>query len=310
MTAMATDHLDSAGTGQPTDQRPLVVACVRIADQRPRVDPLTGAVERDQWGVGLSAADAAAVEHALRVADTWSGRVVVVTAAGRPADPVLRDLASLGATVVRVALEDDDAGALAGDERTLADALVEALAPFGRPELVVCGDRSGDRGTGALPAFLAHRWGAAQALGLVGLEAADGHVVAERRLDGGWRERLTVPCPAVCSVEAAGVRLRRASLPSTLRSSAAGIPEKSPTVDLTVQSVGVGALVPFRPRTRVVPGPDGPDPRLRLLALTGVLAEHDPPTVVGPVDAVGAADALFDFFRRHGYPTGAEADHR
>jgi len=115
MTAMATDHLDSAGTGQPTDQRPLVVACVRIADQRPRVDPLTGAVERDQWGVGLSAADAAAVEHALRVADTWSGRVVVVTAAGRPADPVLRDLASLGATVVRVALEDDDAGALAGD---------------------------------------------------------------------------------------------------------------------------------------------------------------------------------------------------
>jgi electron transfer flavoprotein beta subunit len=236
--------------------------------------------------------------------------VVVVTAAGRPADPVLRDLASLGATVVRVALEDDDAGALAGDERTLADALVEALAPFGRPELVVCGDRSGDRGTGALPAFLAHRWGAAQALGLVGLEAADGHVVAERRLDGGWRERLTVPCPAVCSVEAAGVRLRRASLPSTLRSSAAGIPEKSPTVDLTVQSVGVGALVPFRPRTRVVPGPDGPDPRLRLLALTGVLAEHDPPTVVGPVDAVGAADALFDFFRRHGYPTGAEADHR
>jgi electron transfer flavoprotein beta subunit len=70
---------------------------------------------------------------------------------------------------------------------------------------------------------------------------------------------------------------------------------------------------PFRPRTRVVPGPDSDDPRLRLLALTGALVAHDPPTVVGPIDAAGAADALLTFLIRHGYldtePVGEEAAH-
>ncbi len=98
---------------------------------------------------------------------------------------------------------------LVQDEHVLARALAAACGPPGR--------RGGRLrrpvtrpGTGALPAFLAHELAAAQALGLVTL-TTDGHrLAAERRLDGGWRERLTVPCPAVCSVEAAGVRLRRA----------------------------------------------------------------------------------------------------
>jgi electron transfer flavoprotein beta subunit len=74
--------------------------------------------------------------------------------------------------------------------------------------------------------------------------------------------------------------------------------------------VVVGPVRPFRPRTRVVPAPDGDDPRLRLLALTGALVAHDPPTVVGPIDAAGAADALLAFLIRHGYldtePVGEE----
>jgi electron transfer flavoprotein beta subunit len=76
----------------------------------------------------------------------------------------------------------------------------------------------------------------------------------------------------------------------------------------------VGATRVFTPRTRVLPAPESPDPRIRLLALTGALVAHDPPTVVGPVGAAEAADALLDFLVRHGYleeppvggsPTGA-----
>jgi electron transfer flavoprotein beta subunit len=55
-----------------------------------------------------------------------------------------------------------------------------------------------------------------------------------------------------------------------------------------------------RPRPRHLPAPTGSS-RERLLALTGALLSHEPPTVVGPVDAPEAADALLDFLARNGY---------
>jgi electron transfer flavoprotein beta subunit len=311
-------------TGPPPADGPLVVACLRIADLHPEVHPLTGAVSRDPWGVGLSAADAAALEHALRMAEAWSGRVLAISAGPATVEPVLRGVMAVGASVVRIAgveagTEHGYAAELAGGEEVLARDIAAVLAPFGLPALVLCGDRSVDRGTGSLPAFVAHELGAAQALGLVTIEvegpphhrpATGGHprsLIGERRLDGGWRERLRVPLPAVCSVEAAGTRLRRASLAGALAAEAAAVPVDQPTgrtgpgPDEGAGSTRIGATRAFAPRTRVVPAPDSPDPRTRLLALTGALVAHDPPVVVGPVGAAGAADELIGFLVRHGY---------
>jgi electron transfer flavoprotein beta subunit len=199
---------------------------------------------------------------------------------------------------------------LGRDEGALATALVVAMRAVGDPALVLCGDRSADRGTGALPALIAHALGAAQALGLVDLRVDGDTLAAERRLDGGRRERLRVPRPAVCSVEGAGVRLRRASLPATLRAERATIPVAPASVGAGAATgrVTVGAPRPFRPRTRLVAPPTGGNARARLMELTGALVAHDPPTIVGPVDAPGAADALIAYLTRNGYlaapPTG------
>ncbi|MHB1713141.1 MAG: mycofactocin-associated electron transfer flavoprotein beta subunit, partial [Acidimicrobiales bacterium] len=301
---------------------PMVVACLRIADLRPRVDPLSGVISRDYLSVGLPPADAAALEHCFRVADAWSGHVVatVVTDAPASAAPVLREVAASGATVIPIGAGSEASGPewiddLVADERVLARTIVNALSRLGRPDLVVCGDRSADRGTGALPAFLAHELGAAQALGLVSLASTGNalELVAERRLDGGWRERLHLACPAVCSVEGAGVMLRRASLAALLAAPPvgpigieavngpdAGGPGGGAGSD-PIPAIVAGPVRPFRPRTRIVPAPDSPDPRLRLLALTGALTNRYPPIVVGPIDTAGAADALVAFLVRHGY---------
>jgi electron transfer flavoprotein beta subunit len=302
-----------AATPSASADGPLIVACLRISDLRPVVDPLDGTVTRDRLGVGLSPSDAAGLEHALRIADAWSGRVVAVCVGPVSVEPVLREVAALGVAVVRVPLGDEgDAhrfvAELAEDERGLARTLAAAIAPFGTPDLVLCGDRSVDRGTGALPAYLAHELGAAQALGLVCIELVEGTraLLVERRLDAGWRERLRVTLPAVCSVEGAGVRLRRASL-------AGIISDDEPTpVDLSlgVASAGgpgafhIGPTMAFRPRTRVLAAPVDTDPRLRLLTLTGALVAHDPPTVVEPADAAEATDVLLAFLARHGYLEG------
>ncbi|MGB8650259.1 MAG: mycofactocin-associated electron transfer flavoprotein beta subunit, partial [Mycobacteriales bacterium] len=201
----------------------LIVALLRCTDLRVEVDPLTGDITRDARAAALSAADAAALEHAFRIAHAWDARVLALTAGGPEADATLREVLALGAEVRRVPMHHAYLEELAGDERLLARALVTALGDD-RPDLVLCGDRSPDRGTGALPAFVAHELGAVQAPGLVSLELEGRELVAERRLDHGRRERMRVPLPAVCSVEGAGVRLRRAALPASLAAASAPVP--------------------------------------------------------------------------------------
>ncbi len=320
----------SGSTGSP-----LVVVCLRHTDLRPEVDPLTGVVTRDPRGAGICPAEQAAFEHALRIADAWGGSVLAVAAGPVAAEETLRGAIALGARVLRVPwpAPGPGPGAHAGDprpggeplgsawdylddlgrdERALARSLLAAIRTIGEPTLVLCGDRSPDRGTGALPALLAHEIGAAQALGLVDLRADGDLLLAERRLDGGRRERLRVRPPAVCSVEGAGVRLRRASLPATLAAQRAEVAVAETAAAhagaAAPAAVTIRSARPFRPRTRVVPPPEGTAARQRLMELTGVLVAHEPPTIVGPVDAAGAADALLAFLERNGYLSHRPSD--
>jgi electron transfer flavoprotein beta subunit len=169
------------------------------------------------------------------------------------------------------------------------------------PDLVLCGDRSADRGNGSFPAFLAAALDAAQALGIVRIEPADdGKLRVHRRLDGGRREVLRVSRPAVVSVEAAGVRLRRAGLPATLASGQAVIPVVSAAKSFAGQRVRVLGAHPYRPRPRELPGPSG-SALHRMLELTGALTQQTPPTVLGPLAAGQAADELLGYLRRRGY---------
>jgi electron transfer flavoprotein beta subunit len=278
------------------DEVRLVTVFARCTDLRVEVDPLTGAITRDSRAVAFSASDAAAIEHGLRLASAWGARTLVVTAGGIECEGPLRDVLALGAEVRRVPTHASYVEELVTDERALAKALVNAVGE--QPDLVLCADRSADRGTGALPAFVAHELGVVQAPGLVSLELRNGELVGERRLDFGRRERMRIPLPAVCSVEGAGTRLRRASLPSSLAAGDASIPVAAVrTNGPAVRVIGARAA---RPRARHVPAPTGSS-RERLLALTGALLSHEPPTVVGPVDAAGAADALLEFLARNGY---------
>jgi len=290
----------------------LVVACLRYCDPRPEVDPMTGAVSIDARSATSSAVDYAALEHALRLAELWGGRVLALVAGSAAADSLLREAMAAGADVLRVDWRagpghESDAGSseeyledLVADEGALAASLAAAIREVGEPALVICGDRSADRGTGALPAFLAHELGAVQALGLVSLTVDGGDLLGERRLPGGRRERLLIPRPAVCSVEAAGVRLRRASLPGTLAARHATVGVAAAGHLASSWRVWVGAPKPYVPRTQTVAAPSG-SPRERLLALTGALVQREQPTLVGPVDAVHGADELLAFLQRSGY---------
>ncbi|MFC7310463.1 mycofactocin-associated electron transfer flavoprotein beta subunit [Streptomyces monticola] len=272
----------------------LVAVALRCVDPRAAVHPLTGEVRAEAYAAGAGPADLCALEHALRIAEAFGGRCLAVTVGSVDAEGVLRDALAAGAhEALRVEGPDEDSAATA---RTLHTALAER-GPL--PDVVVCGDRSADRGTGATPAHLAGLLGASQALGLVELTPVDGHLKALRRLDGGRREVLSVPLPAVCSVERDTTTVRRAPLPAVLSSRTAHI-------DLaTVAARGregtpvrTGRPRPYRPRARVLTPPEGDTPRARLLTLTGAhTTPRTPPRLLTPDTAAQAAEALLAFVR-------------
>jgi electron transfer flavoprotein beta subunit len=271
----------------------VIAVCWKWAPRRVVVGPLTGAVHVQPHSEGPSPADEAALEVALRLAGP-AGEPVTVVCAGPPAaDAALRDAAAAGAArLVRV----DGLGDDAPSDRVAA-ALADVLDGSG-VRLVVCGDRSLDRGSGAVPAFLAAALGAAQVLGVTAIDpepgpAADpappaetvggdrrlpsaggvanregeagsgGGLVVTRRLDGGRRERVRVAPiagqPAVISVEGAVARLRRASLPGVVAARTATVEVVAVSPSRAPAGVLGGSAVPVVVRT----GPYRPPARRR-----------------------------------------------
>ena len=252
-----------------------IVACLKWLAQPDAPD--------DERFAGVSPADRAALEVALTLGEQRGEPVVVATAGPAGAERALRTAVACGAArVVRIDLPVD------ADSRDVADALadlIEALDATADNDtgtalvsVVVCGDYSLDRGTGSVPAYLAHRLGAAQALGLVAVQAgadqattgtsrtATGSTLrATRRLDGGRREVLDVPLPCVLSVEGSVATLRRAGLRQLLDAQSA-----------PVQVVPAGAahhatasvVSPYRPRARALAAPAGDQALDRLRVLT------------------------------------------
>jgi electron transfer flavoprotein beta subunit len=261
----------------------VIAVCVKWVDLRPEVDPLSGVVHHGARSTGLSDADQAALEWALRAGEAWGEPVLAVTAGPPDADAVLVEALAAGAgSVVRVDLA---AGA--------ASPVVAAglAAHLGVCPLVLCGDLSVDGGSGSVPAYLAGHLGAAQALGLVAVELGPpGTVTALRRLDGGRRERLRVMAPAVCSVEGATARLRRAPLAAVLAARRTAIPVQRAAALSAANCHHV--VRPYRPRARELPPPHGDTlDRVRQLTAGAARSTHGQPEVLEPA---AAAKRLLD----------------
>ena len=250
--------------------------------------------EADRRWSGVSAADRAALEVALQIAESGGddAGVSVFCLGPASADDVLREAIAVGATAVtRV----DASTEL--DSRVVAVALAEHLAGH---DLVLCGDYSLDRGTGSVPAFLAGELSSAQALGLleVGMpETHDGTTALRvvRRLDGGRREILEVPTPAVLSVEGSAATLRRASLAASLAARSAAVTVvRGPHGRLPETEVH-----PYRPRARALPAPAGDSSLDRVRQILDVGGDHN--TELVTLEPAAAAARIVDQLGRWGY---------
>lgn len=272
-----------------------IIACLKWVTR----SPLTAATDLDERFAGMSPADEATLEWALRAGEAWGVPVTAITVGPEGADAVLRAALAAGCqSAIRI---DSPTGQ---GSAAVAVAIADRVDRSG--SLVCCGDYSLDRGTGSVPAFIAARTGGAQMLGLTGVEidaSADGvgRVRAERRLDGGRRERLLAKPGGVTviSVEGSAATLRRAGLSATMRAAKAPLTIVPGPAD---HSDGPAAsTTPFRPRPRVLPPPSGSDSldRIRALLDAGTTARRAGDPVV--LEPAAAADRILDSLRDWGY---------
>jgi len=256
----------------------------------------------DERFAGISPADQSALELALVQAAAMGTTVTVVSVGPAAAQRVLRDALACGAgRAVHVLAP------VAPTSTDVADAIADAVPDAA---WVWCGDYSLDRGTGSVPAFLAARLNAQQALGVIAIEPS-GHqqITATRRLDGGRRELLQVQSPAVVSVEGAVAHLRRAGL-AALRAAATAVVDVVQPASSTHPDDAV--VRPYRPRARALAAPAGtPLDRLRALTDAGeAVAARGETVVLEPADA---AARIVASLRSWGYlgdaPEGHEGNH-
>ncbi len=274
-----------------------IAACLKWVPTRPEIDPLTGTITTDERFSGLSPADRAALEWALRVADVRNAEVVAISVGSAAADAGLREAMAHGASSA-YRIHCDEPHLLTS--RDVARGLASAC---GRASLVFCGNHSLDRGSGSVPAFVAHELGFGQALGCVGLECTTGgHIaeplVAERRLDQGRRERLSTDRATVLSFEG-GQELRRAPLGAAIGSPDLPIHVRELPSTAGPGSTSVVGSGPFRPRARMLAAPDGSTPD-RIKQLTGVDRER-PASQQLELDADEAAETVLNRLREWGY---------
>ena len=156
----------------------------------------------------LNEPDAYALEEALRLKEKHGGEVVACSAGPSRVTQVLREALARGA---------DRAIHVDGDALGSADAFVvaEALAAAVKDEsfdLVLTGLQSDDQGFGQVGVVLAEKLGMPSATIIMEVNVQGEGLRVKRELEGGWFQFVSMPLPAVLTIQSGINQLRYATL--------------------------------------------------------------------------------------------------
>ncbi|MEX1127415.1 MAG: electron transfer flavoprotein subunit beta/FixA family protein [Vicinamibacterales bacterium] len=207
---------------------------------------------RDQdAGFELNEPDAYALEEALRLKEKHGGEVVVVSAGPARAAQVLREALARGA---------DRAIHVESDELAFADAFViaGALADAIREEqfnLVLTGLQSDDQGFGQVGVVLAEKLGMPSATIIMEVQASENELRVKRELEGGWFQWMTLPLPALLTIQSGINQLRYATLKGIMAAKKKEIRKVAPASTAAAAQTIVSAYFPEKgKKTHMLPG--------------------------------------------------------
>ncbi|MCX6539276.1 MAG: electron transfer flavoprotein subunit beta/FixA family protein [Acidobacteria bacterium] len=220
-----------------------IAVCIKqvpARDWQPRVNDDRTWVRDQDASFEMNEADAYALEEGLRLKEKHGGEVVVCSAGPARVAQVLREALARGADRA-IHVEDD------GLERGDAFAVAEALASAMRDEqfdLVLTGLQSDDQGFAQTGVVLAGTLGIASATIIMEVDVQPGAVRVKRELEGGWFQFVTLPLPAVLTIQSGINQLRYATLKGIMGAKKKEIRKAVPPAGLASRQRIVSLYVP------------------------------------------------------------------
>ena len=231
-----------------------IAVCIRqvpTRDWQPRLnDDRTWIREQDAtWE--MNEPDAYALEEALRLKEKLGGDVVACSAGPVRVAQVLREALARGADR---AIHVHDEGLAASDAFVVSAMLAGAMKDEAF-DIILTGLQSDDQGFAQTGVVLAERLGFSHASIIMDVQAEAGALRVKRELEGGWFQWVTLPTPAVLTIQSGINQLRYATLKGIMAAKKKEIRTSVPVSPAVPHQQIVNLYVPSKSKkTRLIEG--------------------------------------------------------
>jgi len=276
------------------------------------IDPITGQVDYERFVQVLNAADACAVEAAVRLKEQRGGQVTVITLGPPDAEAALRATLAIGAdAALRLWNRECETWGPFTVAAALAACIKSDALPV--PDLILCGDAASDWSSGIVGPALAEQLELPQVTGVTRLEVSvqDGQTATSlqltRKLERGYRELVEAQLPLLITVTSDLNEPCYPSLPAHMAALAATIPVIDPlTLDSTpgqdeADETTILEMHTPRPRPRRIAAPDSHRSAFERIGeiISGGATGRQTKLVEGSPDEL--AQKLVEFLREKGF---------
>ncbi len=188
-----------------------IAVCIKqvpTRDWQPRVDESGRWIREQDASYEMNEPDAYALEESLRLKEKHGGEVVVCSAGPARVAQVLREALARGADRA-IHVEDDR---LAAADAFAVSAALAAAMKDEQFDLILTGLQSDDQGFAQTGVVLAERLGLSHATIIMEVQASEAGLRVKRELEGGWFQWVSMPLPAVLTIQSGINQLRYATL--------------------------------------------------------------------------------------------------
>jgi len=230
-----------------------IVVCIKQVVTREwqlRVNDQKSWIRDQDASFELNEPDAYALEEALRLKEKHGGEVVVCCAGPARATQVIREALARGAD--RAIHVEADSLATA-DANAVADALAGAIRGE-QVDLVLTGLQSDDQGFGQVGVVLAEKLAMPHATIIMEVQVGDSGLRVKRELEGGWFQWVSLPLPALLTIQSGINQLRYATLKGIMAAKKKEIKKVAPAAAAPSQRIASIYFPEKGKKTQMLPG--------------------------------------------------------
>jgi electron transfer flavoprotein beta subunit len=231
-----------------------IAVCIKqvpTRDWQPKLNESRTWIREQDASFEMNEPDQYALEESLRLKEKHGGEVVVCSAGPARVSQVIREALARGADRA-IHVEDD--GLASADAFVIADALASAMKDE-QFDLILTGLQSDDQGFAQTGVILAERLGLSHATIIMDVQIEASRVRVKRELEGGWFQWISMPLPAVLTIQSGINQLRYATLKGIMAAKKKEIRKAAAPAGLEARQQIVSLYVPEKgKKTRLIQG--------------------------------------------------------